>query len=112
MFIRIAFIKKICDYIFIDNWSKLDDIFTLSENEDLNTMLSILTMDECSSYMGTEYMDIKAKLENVIWNTFIEQCQMGYYGEIENQESFNKVFDAFFEQTKQNQFIKKFFDRI
>ena len=101
-------IKKICDYIFIDNWSKLDDIFTLSENEDLNTMLSILTMDECSSYMGTEYMDIKAKLENVIWNTFIEQCQMGYYGEIENQESFNKVFDAFFEQTKQNQFIKKF----
>ena len=65
-----------------------------------------MELDDFSQYMKKYYMNIEDKL-TILVNTFIEQCQEGFYGDINDEESFNQLFDKFFEQTKKTQYIDK-----
>ena len=99
-------IKEFLGYIFGDNYHNLNAIFWNANNEKLKTIKEILELEEVSVYMKKYYMDIENKLTTLV-NTFIEQCQEGYYGDISNKEYFYEIFDKFFDETKKIQYIGK-----
>lgn len=99
-------IKEFCDYIFGNNYDNLNSIFYSSNTKQLKIIRETLELDDFSQYMKKYYMNIEDKLTTLV-NTFIEQCQEGFYGDINDEDSFNKLFDKFFEQTKKIQYENK-----
>ena len=99
-------IKEFLGYIFGDNFYNLNIIFWNASINQLKTVKEILELNDVLEYMKKYDMDVESKLTTLV-NTFIEQCQFGYYGDIQNRDDFNKLFDKFFEETKKNQYMEK-----
>ena len=78
----------------------------MADRNTLETIKNTIKLEAFSNYMKYIYMDIEGTLTTLV-NTFIEQCQEGLYGDCENKNDFYKLFDVFFNNSKENQYIEK-----
>lgn len=56
--------------------------------------------------MKNEYMNPEESITTII-NTFVGQCQYGFYEDCSNETDFNKLFETFFNETKEKQYTNK-----
>lgn len=98
--------QEFCQYIFGNEYDNLRTIFNIASNEQLLDIKNTLELNSYSQYMKKEYMNVKEGMTTII-NTFVEQCQEGLYGDCSSENDFNKLFDTFFKETKEKQYIDK-----
>ena len=104
--LRNKLFQEFCQYIFGNEYDNLREIFSIASNEQLLDIKNILELKSYSQYMKEEYMNVKEGMTTII-NTFVEQCQEGLYGNCNIENDFNKLFETFFKETKEKQYVNK-----